>query len=215
MTEQTFLDRLAEIRASNCENLPTPEYATLSRTIARLREMNFHERSLQVGETVPDFEFIDSNHSTDNLYRVLDRGPVILNFFRGYWCPYCKTEIEAYENIQGEVARLGASYFAISPQRRELTPAHPESYEVIYDRDNRIAREFGLVYGLLQEEIDLFASWGLDLEAVNGTTVWELPVPATFIVCADRRIGYKYIDVDFRSRCCPEQLLDELRAFTA
>lgn len=87
------------------------------------------------------------------------------------------------------------------------------SYQLIHDQGNRIARQFGIVYGLDPEERALFESWGLRLDQVNGIERWELPIPATFIVCRDRRIGYAYIDVDFRARCCPDQLIEELKSF--
>jgi peroxiredoxin len=213
MAQSAFQDKLTQLRANNCENLPTPELAILTRTITRLRRDEMHTRCLQVGETVPNFEFIDANNVNCKLYEVLESGPVILNFFRGFWCQYCKTEIEAYENIQSELTRLGCTYFAISPQMLETAGNLPENYQVIFDRDNKIARDFGIVYALEQAERNLFESWGLMLDKVNGSDGSELPVPATFIVCKDRTIGYEYVDVDFRARCCPEQLLEELKTF--
>ncbi|MFT7221170.1 MAG: peroxiredoxin [Candidatus Azotimanducaceae bacterium] len=212
MAELTFLDKLAQLRSTNCEDLPTPEYAVLSRTVERLRRINFHEHCLQIGETVPDFEWIDPDEHHCSLYEVLATGPVVLNFFRGYWCPYCKTEVEAYDNIQTVLAELGASYFAISPQRPETATARPKSYQVIFDQDNRIAHDFRIVYALEQSERDLFQSWGLNLDEVNGSSKWELPVPATFVICQDRRIGFQFVDVDFRARCCPEELIEELKS---
>jgi peroxiredoxin len=213
MAQSAFQDKLTQLRANNCENLPTPELAILTRTITRLRRDEMHTRCLQVGETVPNFEFIDANNVNRKLYEVLESGPVVLNFFRGFWCQYCKTEIEAYENIQSELTRLGCTYFAISPQKPETAGKLPENYQVIFDRDNKIARDFGIVYALEQAERNLFESWGLMLDKVNGSDGRELPVPATFIVCKDRTIGYEYVDVDFRARCCPEQLIEELKSF--
>jgi peroxiredoxin len=213
MSTSPFLDKLAHLRATNCENLPTPEFAILTRTVARLRREEFSLRCLQLGETAPDFEFIDASNTPQSFYKLLQQGPVVLNFFRGFWCQYCKTEIEAYENIQLELERLGCSYFAVSPQKPDTASYQPSNYQVLYDRDNKIAQQFGIVYSLDQAERELFQSWGLDLDQVNGNLLWELPIPATFIVCEDRRIGYEYVDVDFRARCCPDQLIEELKSF--
>jgi len=213
MVRSAFQDKLTQLRANNCEDLPTPELAILTRTIARLRRDEMHTRCLQVGETVPNFEFIDADNVNRKLYEMLESGPVILNFFRGFWCQYCKTEMEAYENIQTQLTRLGCTYFAISPQKPETAGKLPENYQVIFDRDNKIARDFGIVYTLEQTEKDLFERWGLMLDKVNGSDGGELPIPATFIVCKDRTIGYEYVDVDFRARCCPEQLIEELKPF--
>ena len=213
MEQSAFVDKLAQLRANNCDELPTPELSVLTRTIARIRREGFNASCLQVGETVPDFEFINQENSNTSFYEALSRGPAVINFFRGFWCQYCKTELQAYEKVQSQIEALGCSYFAISPQKPETASYLPENYQVIFDRGNKIAEQFGIVYTLEQKEIDLFSSWGLKLDEVNGTQQWTLPVPATFVVCSDRTIGYEYVDVDFRARCCPEQLLEEIRSF--
>ena len=213
MVQSAFQDKLTQLRANNCEELPTSELAILTRTITRLRRDKMYTRCLQVGETVPDFGFIDADNIKRKLYEVLERGPVILNFFRGLWCPYCVTQIDAYENIQPELARFGCAYFAISPQQPQTALDGSGGYQVIFDRDNKIARDCGIVYRLEQLERNLFESWGLTSAKMNGSDGLELPVPATFIVRKDRTIGFQYIDVDFRKRCCPDQLIEELKSF--
>lgn len=207
------MDKLAQLRANNCAELPTPELAILTKTVARLRRSGMQQKCLQVGESAPDFEFAGEDDKVRRFYQLLSQGPVVINFFRGFWCQYCQTEIEAYENIQSELERMGCSYFAISPQQPETASYQPANYQVIFDRDNKIARQFGLVYALEPEEKQLFKSWGLDLGIVNGNEKWELPIPATFMICPDRTIGYEFVDVDFRARCCPEQLIEEIRSF--
>ena len=87
----------------------------------------------------------------------------------------------------------------------------PENYQVIFDRDNQIARQFGIVYSLEADEIELFNSWGLRLDVANESGKWELPLPATFIVTQDRTIGYEFVDVDFRARCCPDELIEKVK----
>ena len=208
-----FLDKLAELRSSSCEQLPTPELAVMARTVARLRRAGIQEKCLQVGETVPDFEFLDQENNVRRLYEVLKKGPAVLNFFRGFWCQFCRTEIEAYEKIQNELQQMDCAYFAISPQKPDTPAYQPGNYQLVFDRGNRIARQFGIVYPLHEDEKALFESWGLRLDQVNDCNDWELPIPATFVVCRDRRIGYEHVDVDFRARCCPEQLIEELRSF--
>lgn len=215
MPLSAFLDKLAQLRANNCENLPTPELAILTRTVARLRREGLQGKCLQVGETVPDFSFEAHSGDEVRLCQLLERGPVVLNFFRGFWCQYCKTEIDAYENIQGELDQMGCSYLAISPQKPVDVENLPTNYQVVFDRDNAIAHSFGIVYELDDAERELFQRWGLMLDKVNESDKWELPVPATFILAQDRTIGYEYVDVDFRARCCPDQLIEELKSFTA
>lgn len=210
-----FLDKLAQLRASTCDQLPTPQLAVLTRLTARLRRSGILGRCLQPGETAPDFDFIDGHNNSSSLYALLDEGPVVINFFRGLWCPYCRTELEAFESVRDQLGQLGCQYLAITPQKRpQETPSDdvPDgSYELIYDRNNTIAQEFDLVYRLAEEEIALFAGWGIPIDDADD---WTLPLPATYLVATDRTVAYQFVDVDFRSRCCPDDLMAEVRALT-
>ncbi len=204
MSSAEFIDKLAQLRSMSCENLPTPELAVLTRTTARLRRSGILTCCLQLGETAPDFAIGD-----DHLYRLLDEGPVVINFFRGLWCSFCQTELEAYDQVKSDLAKLGCSYVAISPQA--LSAADDLAPTMIHDQNNGVARKFGLVYSLEAEEIELFRGWGLDLEKANQCTEWELPLPATYVIDVDRTVMYQFVDADFRARCCPEELVTEIR----
>jgi len=210
MSQSPLQQRLEQLKAITRAKTPTPKMAVRIRTISRLRREGYQTRCTQIGETVPDFQFIDTNNDTQTLYDILEKGPVVLNFFRGFWCAYCRAEIEAYGCIQTELQKLGYSYFAISPQRPETASKLPDNYQVIFDHNNNIARDFGLVYSFGQAEDELFLEKDINLSHVNAIDSGELPVPATFIVRQDRTIGYVFIDVDFRERCSPEELIREL-----
>lgn len=170
--------------------------------------------SLGVGETAPDFRFTDVDGNESSLYAWLESGPVVLNFFRGLWCVYCTSELEAYEEIQAQLAEVNCRYLAVSPQHVTGHPVageHEPGYPCLTDHDNQVARKFGIVYRLGDEEVELFSGWGLRLDEVNQCGEWELPVPATFVIAPDRTVAYRFVDVDFRQRCCPEDLLEEVR----
>ena len=211
MSEQNFLNKLAELSSALCDEMPTPDLAILTRATARLRRSGLLQKCLQLGETVPDFNFIDHNNHSVSIYKLLDDGPVVINFVRGFWCRYCQTELEAYADVQLEMSRLGCHYLAISPQRQEEEPHDCDAFQVIFDKNNQIARKFNILYALDKDEIDLFERWGLALNEVNESLEWSLPIPATYLVAQDRKVVYQFADVDFRSRCCPDALLEELK----
>lgn len=212
--DSRFLDKLAQLRSSSCDQLPTPELAVLARAIARLRRSSILQKCLQTGETVTDFHIEDEKNRTLSFYEVLEKGPVVINFFRGFWCRFCQTELEAYENIQDKLQELGCQYLAISPQKHPEDSPVSGNYKAIFDRNNDIAKKFGIVYTLNEEEIALFSEWGLLLDKINESEIWELPLPATYVISTDRTVSFQYVDVDFRSRCCPEQLLEVLEKVT-
>ena len=177
--------------------------------MARLRRSGLLERCLQRGETAPDFAFIDQDDHPASLYELCDCGPVVVNFFRGFWCGYCQSELAAYQEHVDEIRALGASYLTVSPHSEQELAA--TAYPSICDCDNEIARGFGILYELEPEERDLLASWGVALDHINRSGRWELPVPAVYLVAPDRTVAYRFMDVDYRNRLAPEELLAQLR----
>ncbi len=208
-----LLEKLAELRSVTCEKMPTPELAVLARAVANLRRTDILQRALQVGETAPDFSFQLKQEEATSLAELLERGPVLLNFFRGFWCSYCQSELEAYQQLSKDLESLQCSYLAVSPQRPD--EGAPLSWRTVFDQGNHIARDYGIVYSLTDDEVELFSRWGLRLDEINEAGNWELPLPAIYVIRPDRTIGYQFVDPDFRNRCCPGQLLDEIRYVSA
>jgi peroxiredoxin len=203
-SKSDFLSKLAELRAMHCDQMPTPQLAVMTRLTARLRKSGILGRCLQAGETAPDFTFINGQNERASLYGCLDTGPVVINFFRGLWCPYCKTEFEAFSSIRSQLDELGCTCLAVTPQRLEQD-SH-DRYALIFDRDNEIARKFDLLYTLKEEEIALFDELDVPLEGASS----ELPLPATYLIDVDRVVAFQFVDVDFRMRCCPDDLVSEV-----
>ena len=202
-----FLSKLAQLRADTCSRLPTPQLAILTRLTARLRRCGMIKRCLQPGETAANFTFIDQHNNHTSLYKLLETGPVVINFFRGTWCPYCRAEVEAYEGVRPKLESLGATYLAISPQKPEDPSTDPQ---MIFDKDSEIARQFDLMYDLTAEEIAVFKERGVRLDEFNESGKWELPLPATYVIAQDRTVAFQFVDADFRSRCCPVDLQREV-----
>ena len=210
MTEQSLLDKLAALRVASCDQLPTPQLSVLIRATARLRRSGMLQKALQIGETVPNFHFIDHNDNQQSLYQLLASGPVVLNFFRGFWCMFCKTELQALDLIRAELDENGCHYLAICPQQVDPADAAYDRVQFVFDKQNQIARSFNIVYELSADERELLAGWDVDLDSESESGGWSLPIPATYIVAQDKTVSFQFADVDFRSRCCPEELIEEL-----
>ena len=210
MAESSFFDKLAALRHASCDQIPTPQLAVLTRATARLRRSGILGKCLQPGETVPNFQFIDQDNNQQSLYGLLETGPVVLNFFRGFWCRFCQTELEALELVRNQLEQAGCHYLAISPQQPEEIGEDFARVQFVFDKHNQIARSFNIVYDLEEEEKALLSEWQIDLENSSPTGTWSLPIPATYIISQDKTVAFQFADVDFRSRCCPEELIEEL-----
>ena len=115
----------------------------------------------------------------------------MVTFYRGGWCPYCNVQLRAYQQVLGEITRLGAKLVAISPQLPNGSMSTAEvnrlSFNVLDDIGNRVARSFGLVYSLPQELRAALTYNDKTLPSINGDNSWELP--ATYVVAPDRKIA--------------------------
>jgi|TARA_Y100000310_G_scaffold317937_1_gene371407 peroxiredoxin len=210
---ESFAEHLAEINRITCDQLPTPQIAVLRRAVASLRKSGIVERCLQPGETSPDFNFINAANEQSSLYALLADGPTVINFFRGFWCNFCRTELEAYEKVLPQFEALGAHYLAVSPFEQMPVQDQPENCQMMCDCDNQIGHAFGIVYELQEEEKSLFTEWGIHLDEVNQCRKWELPLPATYLIGQDHVVEFQYVDADFRKRLSPEELIEALTRF--
>ena len=108
---------------------------------------------------------------------------------------------------------------AISPQTPDNTLSTAEknnlSFEVLSDRDNGVARRFGLVFRVGDPVKTVYAGrFGIDLSQYNGDNSWELPVPGTFVIARDGTIRLAYVDVDYTTRLEPSEIVDCLRTLS-
>lgn len=209
----SFTEHLAEINRKSCDRLPTPQMAVLRRAVSDLRKSGIVEKCLQAGETTPDFSFINAANEQSSLYALLADGPTVINFFRGFWCNFCRTELEAYQKVLPQFEALGAYYLAVSPHQPMPAQEQYKNYQVMCDCDNQIGRSFGIVYELQDVEKSLFAEWGIRLDEVNQCKKWELPLPATYLIGQDRMVEFQYVDADFRKRLSPDELIEALTRF--
>lgn len=175
--------------------------------------------ALQAGETAPDFALPSTDSAMVRLNDLLAEGPVVLTFFRGGWCAYCSRYLGALQAGLPAFRATGARLVAVSPQTIDASLRTVEKigigYKVLSDADNQVARRFGLVFRLPEAFRRAYAALAIDLPATNGSTSFELPVPATYVIDRDRRIIHAAVDADYTRRPDPGVILDVLQATTA
>jgi len=166
---------------------------------------------LQVGDIAPDFELPNALGKKIKLSTRLEKGPVILTFYRGGWCPYCNLELRAYQQIVPQIQAIGASLIAISPQTPDQSLSTIEknqlNFDVLSDVGCRVAKDYKIAFELPEQLKQLYTQLGHPLPDFNGTSDWQLPIPATFVIAPNRQIYLVYIDVDYRNRLEPEETL--------
>jgi len=183
----------------------------------RLAAMSF-PHALAVGERAADFELPNARGQRVRLADRLERGPVVLIFYRGAWCPFCNLQLRSFQQALPEVEALGASLLAVSPQlpdgSRAMVDKNALTFEVLSDRHSTVASAYGITFTLAPTDQALFLEVGNDLDKANGDKSWVLPAPSTFVIATDATIHHARVGPDYTSRIAPDEILSALRTIT-
>ncbi len=138
-------------------------------------------------------------------------GPLIVNFFRGRWCPYCMAELAAWRDRYPAVRQRGALLVAISPQTVHqndlMIQQHPLPFPVLSDPGSSVAESFRIVYTVPEYHQKRYRGILVNLPFINGDPSWRLPLPATYVIRPGGEIAYAQAHADFRVRPEPEEVL--------
>ena len=168
-----------------------------------------------VGAPAPLFTLPDARGGEVALAELLVRGPVVLVFYRGAWCPYCNLQLAAYQRSLADIRAAGATLVAVSPQTpdQSLTLAEQRALEfpVLSDAGNRVANEYGLVFIPGEAATATLRELGVELASFNGDDTNRLPAASTFVIGQDGRIRFASVSGDYRWRVGPDEVLAALR----
>jgi peroxiredoxin len=203
--------KLDELRASRCET-PAWEQAYLQ-IVETLGRDGFARNIIAPGAEFPDFILPSANGRLVALADELVRGPVVLCFFRGAWCPFCKLMLDALAGAMPAIEAAGGRVLALTPETggwpRALQARHGDAFQVLADVDFGV----GLLAGVVFKIPPLYRARcaALDFPQRHGNGGWALPVPATFIIGRDGVIAWRFFDVDFTRRAEPADIVAALR----
>ena len=186
--------------------------------VASLGASGFLDHVLPVGEHFPDVALPTGAGELVRLAELWRHGPLVVTFFRGEWCPYCRLMLAALEEALPEIEALGASLVAVTPETggRALMAKeqHHNRYEVLSDVDCGLGLDCGVVFQAPQSYRTLMLRYGLDLAERHGNSAWFLPVPATFVLDTGGIVRWRFAEADFRLRAEPADILAALRDLT-
>lgn len=207
-------DQLDEI-SGRTRSLVQPErLQPVEQAIAELFSSGAEQRILPVGNLTPEFSLPDNNGRKVRSADLLALGPLIINFFRGRWCPYCMAELTAWQGAYPAVRARGALLVAISPQTVHqndlLLQQHPLPFPVLSDDGSAVASSFGLTYAVPAYHQKHLRSILVNLPFMNGDPSWQLPLAATYAIRADGTVAFAEAHADFRVRPEPEDVLAAL-----
>jgi peroxiredoxin len=217
MTLQAKLDAFkADFKGGKAPSFAPPEiHPIMERATAELIASGQAGRALKAGDRAPVFILNDSEGKPVSSADLLARGPLIISYYRGVWCPYCNLELQALQETLPQFRTLGASLVAISPQTavnsRKSQRQNKLDFPILSDMHNDVAAAFGLRFALPGYLVELYKSLKNDLPVFNDDPAWTLPMPARYVIGQDGVIAYAEVNPDYTLRPEPDSMLPVLQ----
>ena len=169
-----------------------------------------------IGTEVPNVMLFTPDGQPGSLRAALAQKPTVLVIYRGNWCVYCQRQLADLQKIEPDLLGLGYQIIAVSPdppaELKKTIQGRQLNYRLLSDYQMNAARLLGLAYyvdAAMRRDLERY---GVDLRSLTGQPEWMLPVPAVFLVSADGRIRWEYVNPDYKERVPPEVLLAAARA---
>jgi peroxiredoxin len=210
----SLAQQLKQRREGSRAKTAAEDLAVMDQATAEVAASGIANSSVGVGAKVPDFSLPNADGTELSLSSLLAKGPVVLTFYRGGWCPYCSIELRALQNTLAAITAAGATLTAVSPQTPDNSLSTAQRLELVFpvlsDEGNHVAESFGLVFTLPEALRQVYSGKGIDLPAANGDTTFRLPIPATYVIRTDGTVAWRFADPDYTKRAEPDDLLAAL-----
>lgn len=171
-------------------------------------------KPLKAGDKAPNFTLKNAKGDEVTLYSLLEKGNVVITWYRGGWCPYCNVALNQLQEKLSEIKSLNAFLVALTPELPDHSLSTQEKneleFEVLTDTNNQIARQYGIVFKLDDKTAHYYEE-KLHLSSRNGTSSSELPIPATYVIDKKGKIRYAFVEPDYKKRANPEIIIQELK----
>jgi peroxiredoxin len=205
---------LDEFREKASKSAPPDRLRAYEQGIEEVRKSGVTDKALKVGDRAPDFELTNATGKKVKLSVLAARGPVVLTWYRGGWCPYCNIALRGFQKSLSSFRAAGATLVALSPETPDNTLGTAEKdhleFEVLSDRGLKVAHAFGIAYKI-PKVVATQSKGHLDLAKYNGDDSGDLPLGATYVVDRGGIIRYAFVDSDYRKRAEPSDVLAVLR----
>ncbi len=200
-----FQKELNTLRSKVDNNLAPPFLKLLRQSTRDLEQSGMHHRILPVGASVPKFTLPNQHDEQRALADYLGDGPLVVTFYRGFWCSYCNADLSNLQSYLDEMQGLGAKVIAISPQlprfSKKIIRRKKIQFELLSDLHNDVAHLFGLRWKMSSQLIELFRdNLNINLRLYNGAEDWTLPIPARYVIDNHGSVVYAEAHPDYTRR---------------
>lgn len=171
---------------------------------------------LFINSKAPEFKTKDQNGNEIVLKDLRKKGPVVIIFYRGYWCPYCNKELQKLEDSLQLIKEKGAYLIAITPEKQDGIAKTIEktkaSYSIVSDEGMKIMKAYSVAYQVDGKTVSRYKMANIDLAENNGQQAGAiyLPIPAVYIINKDGEISYRFFNTDYKNQAPVKDILENL-----
>ena len=195
-------------------NAPPEIHPVMERATAELIASGQAGRAIKAGDRAPSFKLKDQDGNDVSSAALLVKGPLVVTFYRGVWCPYCNIELQAINEVLPEIRAYGANVVAISPQTpvnsRKAVRTNELGFPVLSDVNGQTGADFGLRFALPDYLVELYKNLKNDLPAFNNDPSWTLPMPARYVIGQNGIVLYSEVNPDYTRRPDPSDMFPVL-----
>lgn len=172
-------------------------------------------RGLNVGDNAPEITFTTAENKKETLASYYQKQPVVIIFYRGYWCPVCNKHLTEFAQKAKEIEAAGAKLIAITSESYDNVAKTKKqtgaNFTIISDADGSIRKSFDVNFKVTEDyQAMIQDKLKASIAKTNANKQAELPVPATFIIDKSGKIVYKQFNPDYKVRASVEDILNNL-----
>lgn len=171
---------------------------------------------LFINSKAPDFKLKDQNDEWISLKDLRKKGPVVVMFYRGYWCPFCNRQLKALQDSLQLIRDKGASLVALTEETSvgiDTTIIRTgATFPLLTDVDGKMAAAYQVAFKVDDRTVNRYKMAGIDLLKNNAQKEASLPVPAVYIVNKEGTVTYRYFDENYRKRVSVAEILKNIKS---
>ena len=170
---------------------------------------------LKIGSQAPMFNALDQDSNSFELKTALKQKPVVLVFYRGFWCPYCNKHIKSLQDSLKLIEKAGATVIAVSPEKpdylNKMKSKNGVQFTILFDENYNIAKAFDVNFLPTKTQITVYNfALGAKLKQSHSDESEQLPIPATFLINKEGKIVWRQFDPNYKKRSTVQNILKAL-----
>ncbi|WP_282036831.1 peroxiredoxin-like family protein [Saccharicrinis aurantiacus] len=172
-------------------------------------------KGIDIGSYINNFKATTDKGELFSLNDALKDGPVVIIFYRGFWCPVCNKHLAAMQDSLHLIADRGAQLIAISPEKPEYLNIMKDKtgakFTLLHDENYEISDTFGVTFTPSKTTRTIYnIALGAKLKETHSDESEQLPIPATYIINTDGTIIWRHIDPYYKNRANVKDILNNL-----